>query len=125
MDSRKDTGREGEDIACRFLMEKGHTILERNWRCGHLETDIISLDEEGLHFTEVKTRRPPMQADPQENVGFKKQHNLAAAANAYLAKKDDGQLGVYECFFDVVAIVLEEKKTTIEYFPKAFIPIYV
>ena len=38
---RRDLGKKGEDIACRLLEEKGHTILERNWRAGHLEIDII------------------------------------------------------------------------------------
>ena len=34
-------GRQGEDIACRYLESIGHTILERNWRSGHLEIDIV------------------------------------------------------------------------------------
>ena len=33
---RRNLGRKGEDIACRFLESKGHTILERNWRYGYL-----------------------------------------------------------------------------------------
>ena len=40
---RRDLGRQGEDIACTLLESMGHTILERNWRSGHLEIDIISL----------------------------------------------------------------------------------
>ena len=54
---RRDLGKKGEDIACRLLEEKGHTILERNWRSGHLEIDIISLDQDGIHFVEVKAYR--------------------------------------------------------------------
>ena len=30
--AKKKTGKEGADEACRFLIDKGHTILERNWR---------------------------------------------------------------------------------------------
>ena len=44
---RAQTGRTGEDAACRYLTEQGHTILERNWRSGHLEIDIISLAPDG------------------------------------------------------------------------------
>ena len=42
--SRGELGRLGEDIACRYLENLGHTILDRNWRWGHLEIDIISFD---------------------------------------------------------------------------------
>ena len=56
-DYRRDLGRLGEDIACDLLRKMGHTILERNYRNGHLEIDIISIDADGIHFVEVKTRR--------------------------------------------------------------------
>ena len=36
-------GKKGEDIACGLLEGMGHIILERNWRSGHLEIDIISV----------------------------------------------------------------------------------
>ena len=49
-DNRQITGRRGEDEACRYLRDRGHEIIRRNWRCGHLEIDIISLDPEGLHI---------------------------------------------------------------------------
>ena len=35
-------GQIGEEEACRFLIRKGYTLLERNWRVGHLELDIIA-----------------------------------------------------------------------------------
>ena len=81
---RAEIGRRGEDIACRYLIEKGHTILERNWRSGHLEVDIISLDREGLHFVEVKSRVAPFSAAPEESVGYVKQKRIIAAAERYI-----------------------------------------
>ena len=53
---RRQLGKAGEYVACGFLRSMGHIILERNWRSGHLEIDIISLDRDGIHFVEVKTR---------------------------------------------------------------------
>ena len=75
-------GRMGEDAACTHLCSLGQTILERNWRCGHLETDIISLGSDGIHFVEVKARVAPSTTDPSENVGYAKQRNMAKAARA-------------------------------------------
>ena len=74
---KKQTGKAGEEAACRFLADRGHVILARNWRSGHLEIDIISMDKAGIHFVEVKTRRPPMQTLPQESVTPGKQRKIA------------------------------------------------
>ena len=49
-DIRQTLGKRGEDIAFGMLRDMGHTILERNWRSGHLEIDIISFDPDGIHF---------------------------------------------------------------------------
>ena len=51
----KDIGRSGEKIAARFLISRGAKILEKNWRCGHLEIDLIVQDGPELVFVEVKT----------------------------------------------------------------------
>ena len=48
---KRDLGQRGEDIACDYLRRIGHTILERNWRSGHLEIDIISISKNGIHYT--------------------------------------------------------------------------
>ncbi|MBQ1858056.1 MAG: YraN family protein [Bacteroidales bacterium] len=120
---RKVAGNFGEDAACRYLEELGHTILERNWRGGHLELDIISLASDGIHFVEVKTRVAPVSASPEENVGRTKQRRMVAAANKYL-NSANGSSGFREVFFDVVAVTLDGGKTDIEYFPSAFVPLY-
>lgn len=122
---RRNLGRKGEDIACRFLESKGHTILERNWRYGHLEIDIISFDAEGIHFVEVKTRRLSIQAPPQENVNHIKQARIAKAALKFLKTGKGLPFGNFECMFDVVAVTFDGDKPRTEWFPQAYIPIYL
>ena len=56
---RGSLGKKGEDIACSLLEGKGHTILERNWRCGHLEIDIISIAPDGIHFVAPNSYAEP------------------------------------------------------------------
>ena len=85
--SRQTLGKRGEDIACEMLQGMGHTILERNWRSGHLEIDIISFDPDGIHFVEVKTRMQSIQAPPQENVDRTKQRRITKAALGFLKTK--------------------------------------
>ena len=121
---RQSLGRLGEDIACSFLESKGHTILERNWRSGHLEVDIISFNEEGIHFVEVKTRRQSIQAPPQDNVDRKKQKRVTKAALSFLKSAKGLPFGNHECFLDVAAVTFKGDKASLEWFPQAYIPIY-
>lgn len=122
---RQTIGKKGEDIACRHLQSMGHTILERNWRSGHLEIDIISADAEGIHFVEVKTRQRSIQAPPQENVDAGKQKRLAKAALSYLHSAKGLPGRNLECIFDIIAITLEGEDARVEWIPQAFIPLYI
>ena len=121
---RQSLGRLGEDIACSFLESKGHTILERNWRSGHLEVDIISFNEEGIHFVEVKTRRQSIQAPPQDNVDIMKQRRIAKAAQAYLRTRQGLPYRCMESMFDIVAVTFRGDDAEIELFEQAYIPMY-
>ena len=117
-------GRMAEDLACGYLARHGHTVVARNWRSGHLEVDIVSTDAAGIHFVEVKSRVAPVQAGPEENVGYRKQQRLAAAARAYLHSAENfSLLGQKEVFFDVFSVIFEGEKVETKYYPQAYIPI--
>lgn len=122
---RQVLGKSGEDIACRFLTNKGHVVLERNWRWRHLEIDLITWTPEGIHFVEVKTRRFNIQAPPQDNVDKMKQKRIAQAAQKFLRTSKGLPFSKSECFFDVAAITFEGDKACVEYLEQAYIPIYL
>ncbi len=124
--ARMLTGRRGEEVACRYLEGKGHQVIGRNFRCGHLEIDIITLAGDGVHFVEVKSRVAPVAAAPEENVTPTKQKRVAAAALRYLNGAKDPRLrGDQEVSFDVVAVTFDGGEEKVEWFPKAFLPLYV
>ena len=54
MNNNQDFGKLGEDLAVNYLINKGYQILERNWRSGHKEIDIIALDGDTLVAVEVR-----------------------------------------------------------------------
>ncbi len=122
---RRDLGKKGEAIACGLLVSMGHVILERNWRSGHLEIDIISYDPYGIHFVEVKTRSRSIQAPPQENVGRQKQRRIVKAAQSFMKTKKGLPYGGYEYNFDIVAVTFEDGSCRTEWFPQAYIPMYL
>lgn len=125
IDHRRNLGALGEDLACAFLIEHGHMILERNWRCRHLEVDVISFDSDGIHFVEVKTRQNNIQAPPQMSVDRAKQNNIIKAAKQFLKTGKGVIYRKHECHFDIVAVTFENGKPTIEWFPQAYIPLYL
>ena len=119
---KKALGAVGEDLACRYLESRGHRILERNWRGGHLEVDIISAASDGVHFVEVKTRTAPVAASLDDQVGPQKQHRIADAALKYL--NTNHLESPPEVFFDIVSVVFDGQSADVKYIPGAWIPIY-
>ena len=122
---RQNVGKKGEDKACDYLVRQGHTIIQRNWRSSHLELDVISMLPGELHIVEVKSRTAPVMASPEVNVDQRKRSRMVSAAKAFLHSKECGVLPRdIEIFFDVLTVVFDGPEFEIEYYPKAFIPIY-
>lgn len=51
-----EVGAAGEALACEYLGSIGYSVICRNYRSGHLETDIICENETHILFVEVKSR---------------------------------------------------------------------
>lgn len=113
-----DFGKQGEEIAAQYLIDKGYEILERNWRNRHMEIDIIAKDGDELVIVEVKTRQTDEYGNPDVAVTLQKQRLLISAANAYLFRNN---LDV-ETRFDIISIVFKEGKPVIEHIEDAFLP---
>jgi putative endonuclease len=100
------TGSLGEDMAAKYLLDKGYTILQRNWRHKNWETDIIASKDSMLHFIEVKTRRTTTFGHPEDDVSKKKIKNLMGAAEEFLLLYPDWKL----IQFDILSITMEKNK---------------
>lgn len=118
MAMHNDLGNEGEQDAVNFLIENDHTILERNFRFGHAEIDIISQKGNILHITEVKTRSSSAYGEPESFVNQQKIELLVKATDFYIKKKD---LDV-EIQFDIISIVKNNAEFSLNYIEDAFYP---
>ena len=125
MSFTRERGDLGERVAADWLRRNGFLIMERNWRYGHLEIDIISLAGDGIHFVEVKSRTAPVQGAPQEAVTASKQRHIAAAAGKYMSMKQKYLGRDLEVWFDVAAITYDGAQVEFRYFPAAYVPIYL
>ncbi|PFG16454.1 putative endonuclease [Propionicimonas paludicola] len=68
---KDEVGRRGEQLAAEYLLAKGWTILERNWRCTAGELDIVAVEpgrEPTVVFCEVKCRTGLSFGTPLEAI---------------------------------------------------------
>jgi putative endonuclease len=117
MMQKKELGKKGEEIALRFLKKRGYRVVEKNYVCKMGEMDIIAREKDTWVFIEVKTRTSTLFGPPQLAVNSSKQRQLSKVALNYLKEK---KLEDTKARFDVVAILLEEKREEIELIRDAF-----
>ncbi len=118
--STKKFGDKGEELAVKFLENKGYTIVKRNYRYGKGEIDIIAKDpnEDGLVFVEVKSRKSLEFGHPEESINRNKIKQLKRIAELYLFENEIKEI---LCRFDVIAILmLPGQDPQIDHFINAF-----
>ncbi|WP_109301707.1 YraN family protein [Aquimarina sp. AU474] len=109
-------GRKGEEIAIKFLIDKGYQVLEKNYRYLKSEVDIIAKIKNVIVVVEVKTRSTPDFGNPQDFVKPKQIQSLVKAIDHYITEHDLDA----EVRFDIVAIIRNKAGTKIEHLEDAF-----
>lgn len=110
--------RKGEQLAAEYLVKKGFVILERNYRIGQGEMDIIARHGNWLVVVEVKTRESDYLTDPLQLVPMTKQKQLIKLANAFLKMRKT----LEQVRFDIVIVVHNTQYTKVEHIEDAFYP---
>ena len=83
---RQIRGAIGEQAAVDYLRQNGFMVVERNYRIGRSEVDIIASRYDELHFVEVKTRKYGSMTAPEEALTEQKLRTMRRAASAYMAQ---------------------------------------
>jgi len=79
----KKIGDSAEDVATSYLINRGHEILDRNWKTKYCEIDIVSKYDETIYFIEVKYRKKPDQGGGMATITPKKLRQMKFAAKFY------------------------------------------
>ena len=98
MAEHNEFGKEGEEEAAAYLIDKGYSIRHRNWHCG--------------------TRKNTRFGNPEDAVTDKKIRRIIASTDVYL-RKFSVDLPVR---FDIITLVGEKAPFTIEHIEEAFYP---
>ena len=121
MAAHNELGKWGEEMAAEYLQQKGYRIIERDWRSGNRDIDIIAQapDLSTLVFVEVKTRKNEVIMRAADAVNPTKARNIALSANNYIKMRHiDGLLR-----FDIITIVgTNAQNMKLEHIINAFNP---
>jgi len=115
--SNKDKGSAGEALAAHYLEDLGFRILERNFRFGRGEIDLVAEDGRELVFVEVKWRRTRSYGRPEDAISPWKERQLQMVAEGYLFRHG---IENRPCRFDVIAIDESGDQPEIRHLRNAF-----
>ncbi len=114
-------GKVGEDLASRYLVQNGYTIVEENHTRRWGEIDTIAKKGDTLYFVEVKSvsrsdlERPDWEAEgirPEENFHATKASRFSRTVQTYLMNHPEA--GKWQVALIVVYLDMEHKKARIK-----------
>jgi putative endonuclease len=109
-------GKIAEQEAVIYLLNKGYTILAKNYFFQKAEIDIIAEIANQICIIEVKARSYNAIQEPFEAVNSKKIKLLLKAADYYIRENNID----LEVRFDIISIIKNNKNIQIEHIENAF-----
>lgn len=108
---KKEQGKYGEDLACKYLAGLGYEIIERNFLIRGGEIDIVALNGETTVIVEVKLRGGENFGSAIESITSSKLRFLVRTCKHYALEKNiKGLLRI-----DLIAIDFKDGKPKIEH----------
>ena len=110
-------GLQGELVAERWLRSRGWRVLQRRYRSGHRDIDLIAERDGLVAFVEVKARAGRDFGDPVEAVNWRKRNQLVRSATTWIDRH--GRPGeTYR--FDVIGVLVASGRVRIRHVENAF-----
>src|SRR5215468_4901812 len=110
-------GELGERIAERWLRRQGWRVIQRRFRSGHRDIDLVVERDGTVAFVEVKARSGAQFGDPVEAVNWNKQRQLVRSASVWIERHGKPS-ETYR--FDVVGVLVEGDRVRVRHIPNAF-----
>ena len=110
-------GEIGGRIAERWLTRDGWRILNRRFRNGHRDIDLVAERDGIVAFVEVKARRDDHFGGPIEAVNWQKRIELSRSARVWIdrhGRADDAYR------FDVIGVIVSGDRVRVRHVPNAF-----
>jgi putative endonuclease len=105
------TGKTGEALALKYLLDKGYQLIESNWRHRWGEIDLIVSKERRLVFVEVKLKKGDRFGSPEEMIDRRKIQQITQAALLFLQHNPHYQQLFPHYQIDAVCLVVDDNFT--------------
>jgi putative endonuclease len=115
--ARQAFGELGERIAERWLRRRGWRVVQRRFRSGHRDIDLVVEQEGVVAFVEVKARRGDRFGGPIEAVNWRKQKELGRSARVWI-DRHGRSAEAYR--FDVIGVLVCGERVRIRHVANAF-----
>ena len=112
-------GELGERVAERWLVRRGWRVLQRRFRSGRRDIDLVAERDGLVAFVEVKARRGDRFGDPVEAVDWRKQRELARSAAVWIDRHGRPSDGYR---FDVIGVLVTGERVRVRHVENAFEP---
>ena len=119
--ARQAFGELGERVAARWMERQGWRVVQRRFRNGRRDIDLVMERDGTVAFVEVKARRGDSFGTPVEAVNWRKQKELAKSAHVWIDRHGRPE---EDYRFDVVGVLVEGTRVRIRHVTDAF-PIHV
>jgi putative endonuclease len=116
-DTRQAFGQLGERVAERWLRRNGWRVLQRRFRSGHRDIDLVAEREGTVAFVEVKARRGDRFGDPVEAVHWRKRRELWRSASVWISRHGRPNESYR---FDVIAVLVRGEEVRVRHIADAF-----
>ncbi len=80
-------GKEGEEMALKYLQNKNYILIEKNFENELGEIDLVMTNNDWLVFVEVKYKHDDLLGQPEEMINKNKLVKIKRVAEAYLIQK--------------------------------------
>jgi putative endonuclease len=115
--ARQAFGELGERIAERWLRRRGWRIVQRRFRSGHRDIDLVAERDGTVAFVEVKARKGAEFGGPVQAVNYRKRKQLERSAMVWIDRHGQ-EAESYR--FDVVGVLLNGAEVRICHVENAF-----
>ena len=105
----RSKGNIGENVACRFLIGNGFSVIARNYMKSWGELDIVAIKDKGIHFFEVKSvtfdpEKSKFSHKAEDNVHGFKRRQIRRMVETFMSETNRGTEAIFS--FHVLCVYL-------------------
>ena len=115
--ARQAFGELGERIAERWLLRRGWRVVQRRFRSGHRDIDLVVERDGTVAFVEVKARKGTEFGGPINAVNYRKRRELSRSAKVWV-DRHGREAESYR--FDVVGVLVSGAQVRVCHVENAF-----